>query len=53
MYISSNKTGTEVVEDFSLRGIEQRFRFCYYWRDIDTALVRSIALKMSKQNHSK
>ena len=29
-----------MVEDFSLRRIGRRFRFCYHWRAIDTALIR-------------
>ena len=49
----SIKAGAEVVEDFSLCIIEQRFQFCYHWRDIDTALVCSIALTESNWNHSK
>ena len=50
--ISSIKAGTEVVEYLSMLIIERRFRFCYHWRDIDTALVCSVSLKISQQNHS-
>ena len=52
MCISSIKSGTEVVEDLSLRRIKRRFRFCYHGIDIDTALVCYIELKTSEQNHS-
>ena len=44
VHICSTKPGTEVVEDLSLHRIEQRCRFCYRWRAIDTSLVRSTAL---------
>ena len=52
MNISSIKAGREVVEDLSLHRIERRFRFCYRWRAIYKALVRSIALNISGQNQS-
>ena len=52
VHISCIKSGREVVEDLSLRRIQQIFRFCYHWRAINIATVRSIALKMSQQNHS-
>ena len=52
VHISSIKAGREVVEDFSLRRIERKFRFCYHWRAINTSFVRSIALNMRRQNHS-
>ena len=41
-----------MVEYFPLIVIEKIFRFSYHWRAIDTALVRSIALNRSQQNHS-
>ena len=40
-----------MVEYLSSRRIERRFRFCYQYRSIDTALVRLIASNMSQQNH--
>ena len=52
VHISSIKSGTEVVEDLSLRRIKRRFLFCYHRRDIDRALVRYITLNMSLKNHS-
>ena len=41
-----------MVEYFSLRRIDQRFIFWYHWRAINTALVCSISLNKSQQNHS-
>ena len=52
VHISSIKSGTEVVGDFSLRRIERIFRFCYHQRATDTVLVLLIELQMSQQNHS-
>ena len=47
VHVSSIKSGTEVVEDFSLCRIEQRFRFCYHWRGFNTALVLTRCSKFS------
>ena len=52
VHISSIKSVREVVEDFSLHRIDQRFWFCYHWISFDSMLVCLIALNMSQQNHS-
>ena len=50
--ISAINAGTALVEDLTWRIIMRWFRFFYYWRAIDIALVRSKLIRMSKQTHS-
>ena len=47
VHIASIKPGRELVEYLSLHIIERTFRFCYYWRAMDTEMVRSKVLKTS------
>ena len=52
MHISSKKSGTEVVEELTMRRFAEKIQFCYHWISIDKVLLCSIALKMSQHNHS-
>ena len=52
MHIFYIKSCWDVVEYFSWSNIEQRLRFCYHWRSINTVLVHSRSLNMIQKNYS-